>query len=373
MYEARYAVELLAKKDRAVAVVIRMTLGKVLSAFTCWKEVVEKDKHDEQLLRKFVKRMYFRGVVKAIDCWKEVVHERKFLRRFMQRMLGGRDINMKSAGFRTWVDSVRGYKDGEEKVVIVQMENFLKQKNEQLEDLTEELSFLRNQIEGLQSEKMASDLKNMKKFIEVWQNKGLHKTFNAWKVWLNEINNTSKILARSVLKWQNNLVEKVFVTWRNWHRLEMKEKKNRRMKQEKEGEWQNFLRRRGEKGEGGDENNSRRINTSSPFGGGRGDDGGDLRLISPQSIRTMAESDLRESLRMRGLPTNGSKAAMIARLTACQDFLSPRTVGITRKMRGGEGVSDNISSSISMFANGLVEKRRSGDDESSALRRSHLH
>jgi len=386
MYEARYATELRAKRGRTMHVMVRLMHGKMLPAFACWKEGVDKVKRDEELLKKFVKKMYLRGAVKAIACWKEVVGERKFLRRFMNRMLGGRDLALKSAAIRTWCDSVRGYKEGEEKVVIGKMELALENQSEEIDSLNSEIEFLRNQIEALNSEKMAANMKAMKKFIEMWNGKNLYKCFNGWKTWVKEIENTRRILARTVLKWQNKLIERVWVEWRVWHVAEVKERRLRRMKEEKEGEWQNFLRHSrgvGATEEDNSENSSRRINTnfdedSYKRGGVRrvdsptGSRTGDLKQISPQSIRNMNSSDLQIELRKRGLPANGSRAAMIARLTACQDFLSPRTVMIKSKIRSDAGLANNIEDSIRGFAEGLSGRRNSVDKEMLAKRRETL-
>jgi len=114
MYEARYATEIRAKKDKAKRVILKLLNGKIMVAFEIWRDALFQEKRNEEIRLKFAKRMRFRGAIKAIQCWKVMVHERKFLKRLLNRLFGGKEIAQKSAAFRTWCDSVRGYKEGEE-------------------------------------------------------------------------------------------------------------------------------------------------------------------------------------------------------------------------------------------------------------------
>ena len=85
----------------------------------------------------------------------------------------------KSAAIRTWQDSVRGYKEGEEKIVIAKMEQALVDHSNEIQDLNEQNEFLKNQIDALNSEKMATNMKNMKKFLSGCLNLHLNHAFSS--------------------------------------------------------------------------------------------------------------------------------------------------------------------------------------------------
>ena len=385
MYEARYAVEIRAKKDKAKKVILKLLNGNMVVAFEFWRDCVEKEKKNEEIRVKFAKRMRFRGAMKAIQCWKEMVHERKFLRRLLHRVFGGKEAAALSAGFRTWCDSVRGYKEGEEHAVIEKLEGVCIEQSGTIDALREDLDFYKNQIESLQSEKMASSKKAMKNFIALWQNKGLLKVFSAWKGLVTGMSERKMLMQRVVLKWQNKLVTKIFRSWANF--VADRIKRATRTKAVEEGEWQDFLRDarkvstpkgggggRG-RGEGGggrtffgsDEENSH--DGSNERGGRWGreevvksrertptmEEIGALEYLSPKAIRNMNTSQVKSELAARGLPTTGSKPALIARLTACQDFLSPKATRVTyRKPHWEDAAGEDIGKEIKKYARDVL-------------------
>jgi hypothetical protein len=381
MYEARYAVEIRAKKDKAKRVILKLLNGNMVVAFEFWRDCVAKEKKNEEIRLKFAKRMRYRGAMKAIQCWKEVVHERKFLRRLLHRVFGGKEAAALSAGFRTWCDSVRGYKEGEEHAVIEKLEGICVEQSNTIVTLREDLDFYKNQIESLQSEKMASAQKAMKNFIALWQNKGLLKVFSAWKGLVTGMSHRKTLMQRVVLKWQNKLVTKIFKSWENYVKARIK--KATKTRAVEEGEWQDFLRDARKVSSspvhrkdgttvffGSDEENSQ---DGLNDGGGRWhrrreereevvkprertptmEDIGALEYLSPKAIRGMGTSEIKSELAARGLPTAGSKPALIARLTACQDFLSPKTIR-HRKPHWEETEGDDIGKEIKQYVSDVL-------------------
>ena len=351
MYESRYAKELLAKKGKARRVILKLLKGKIHVAFEVWSEWMKQEQRNETLRIKFAKKMRFRGAMKALACWKALVHERKFLRRLLMRMFGGKEMTLKSAGFRKWCDSVRGYKKGQEKQVIEKLEDVCVKQSDTIDRLREDLSFLQNQIGTLQSEKASNAQKAMANFIALWQNKGLFKVFTAWKGLVAGMHQRRLIVQKIVLKRQNKLVLKTFKGWSSYVSANLARQKRSHLV--KEGEWQDFLRdaRTGSLGTpkesaagnkhgaaffgDDDENNVGDHNTTRGYGGGRDarahgstptmDEMGALEYLSPKTMRSMTTQALMAELKRRGLPVNGTKPALMARLTACQDFLSPRS------------------------------------------------
>jgi len=224
---------------------------------------------------------------------------------------------------------------------------------------------------------MVATQKAMKNFIQLWQNKGLIKVFTAWKGLVSGMVQRKFLMQRVILKWQNKLVVKIFRSWSTY--VKGKAKKIRRDKEVEEGEWQDFLRDarkvstpKGRGGGGGgrtffgsDEENS--------YGGANDDfdpgdrdeksvrnrtptmeDIGALEYLSPKTIRNMNTAELKDELANRGLPTPGSKPALIARLTACQDFLSPAANITSRRSSYWETKSDQVGDLIKDKARSML-------------------
>jgi hypothetical protein len=81
--------------------------------------------------------------------------------------------------------------------------------------------------------------------------------------------------------------------------------------------------------------------------------------LSPEEIRRMSTGELQKELMKRGLPTSGSKPALIARLTAVSDFLSPRSKNAvfrgSSSMLRDDDEADDVTRHISSFASELQE------------------
>lgn len=73
----------------------------------------------------------------------------------------------------------------------------------------------------------------------------------------------------------------------------------------------------------------------------------------------MSTGELQKELMKRGLPTSGSKPALIARLTAVSDFLSPRSKNAvfrgSSSMLRDDDEADDVTRHISSFASELQE------------------
>jgi hypothetical protein len=371
MYANRYAEELMAKKDKAKKVIIRLVNGKLMAAWSAWTDSVRQEKHNEEVRLKFAKRLMFRGAAKAITLWKEVVHERKFLRRFLNRMLGGNAIASKAAAMRTWRDSVRGYREGEEKVVIEKLEGICGEQAMEIDGLKEDLEYLQSQVAQMQSEQQVHMQKAMKNFVAMWQGKGLLKVFSAWKSLVLGSQERRLLLQKVVLKWQGRLIERCLVAWRGYAKARKQERSKHVVV--KEGEWQEFLRdaraitprnsnthrpdlresksmparRQPTKSFNFDMDDSDGEN-SNTGGGRRGSSRAHTPTynelvaqdaLDPTDIRNMSEDALQDELLRRGLPTSGSRPALIARLTAVSDFLSPRSKSLI--MRSSSALGDH--------------------------------
>ena len=180
-----------------------------------------------------------------------------------------------------------------------------------------------------------------------------------------------------MLKWQGKLVVRCFRGWSELIKRVKREKK--RTNVVKEGEWQDFLR------------DARTVVTTpkAAKGGGRSKGGGrvskaffsddgvddedeknkevgygeleELGHLSPHTIRNLSTVDLQTELVKRGLPSAGSKPALIARLTACQDFLSPRsTKAAYRANHWREEREDIVGEQIEGYAKEVMEEGRRG-------------
>jgi hypothetical protein len=61
------------------------------------------EKHQRLVISRFAKKLTMRSANSALFKWIEYCKERKWLRGLLNRCLGGREVGLKSAAFRTWM------------------------------------------------------------------------------------------------------------------------------------------------------------------------------------------------------------------------------------------------------------------------------
>lgn len=107
--ENRAAAEARSGQDRrlqaAQRAIARMRNACLVRCLKGWVAFTGQEKRNRGLLEKFTRRFQLRAAHSAINQWREHARERKGLRGFLNRMVGGRATNLLSAGFRKWKES----------------------------------------------------------------------------------------------------------------------------------------------------------------------------------------------------------------------------------------------------------------------------
>jgi hypothetical protein len=98
------------RKAKAMELIQRMAHGAQAKVFLDWKANVKEIKEERIKIKRFLMKMTMRCVVSALAQWTHFCKERKFLRSFLYRSLGGKEAKLKMAGFRRWKDTTRELK-----------------------------------------------------------------------------------------------------------------------------------------------------------------------------------------------------------------------------------------------------------------------
>ena len=80
----------------------RMRNGLLLRVFQGWVLFLQMETRNKQLLHSFGKKLLLRRQFRCLETWKFKASQRKWLRGILNRCLGGKNMNLKSAALRAW-------------------------------------------------------------------------------------------------------------------------------------------------------------------------------------------------------------------------------------------------------------------------------
>ena len=151
---------------------LRRTMYRMLgqatgSAFHTWYEHAKLWKQQQLHIKKAAKRWQLQGAMRCLNKWVESTKTRQWLRKFVKRMIGGRDHALLASAFshyRRLVERLRTENLNLEMHTIMQRCEFLEAK--------------------LLSDKMKNNeaaLRRVKKMIAIFQEGQIRTVFAAWK------------------------------------------------------------------------------------------------------------------------------------------------------------------------------------------------
>jgi hypothetical protein len=82
-----------------------------------------------------------------------------------------------------------------------------------VESMTAEITLLRSQMGDLQQARHDSAMKNMEKFVKMWQNKSLLSCFNSWRLGVEEQLRETKLLKHVLTRMCNVKLHSAFFDW----------------------------------------------------------------------------------------------------------------------------------------------------------------
>jgi len=141
--------------------------------------------------------------------WRSFWSERKRLRKFIKRFTGGREHRMKDIAFRllrkNWV--VENLQD--KQFESANRDELL----EEVHSLNAELTVLKSQMGGILTEKRERAMRNMERYISMWKNQCLVRSFGAWHKSVLERLRQKRLLKKTIARMMSAKMASAFEIW----------------------------------------------------------------------------------------------------------------------------------------------------------------
>jgi hypothetical protein len=206
------------KQKAALKMIQHMMQGCLATTLNGWKQYVKTEKYNRTVMKRFAKKMQMAAANSALAQWIDFAKERKWLRGLLNRLLGGREMLMKSAGFKAW--HLNTHKHA-----------LHSKHNDELETMRQQLmeaqSFHEEHKKSAAEQQQEMQQKLLKKMIFTMQNASLGRCFTDWVLTVNYRKNCRVLINKVFGKVTNRDISagfnqwKVFLAWENdaAHRL----------------------------------------------------------------------------------------------------------------------------------------------------------
>ena len=179
--------------ERKVSSVLKkMMNGKLLGLFNTWRDSALEQKQNRAIVSKFVKRMQMSGAVRALAQWRGMVGVRKWLRRIMGRMLGGREAKLLLAGWTTWRMKVKEMSDEGMLRIIQMLEAAVEESRERTETQANQIEELEEHIRVMFGDKQEKAVQVLVKMMHA----NLSCAFNTWLERCSELKRHENIIIK---------------------------------------------------------------------------------------------------------------------------------------------------------------------------------
>ncbi|GMH89647.1 hypothetical protein TrST_g3525 [Triparma strigata] len=194
------------KKELGLKMIQNMMNGCLARVLQGWKEYVRVEKYNRAVIKRFAKKLAMRAANSAYSRWLDYWKERKWLRGLLNRMLGGKEMMLRSAAFKQWAWASKEM-------------GISSKHNSELEELRAKLSqaesFHEESIKSAADEKMLMSQKLLKKTIYTLQNASLGKCFSAWSHFVSIQHHTRKLVNKVFSRVTNREITAGLNKWKN--------------------------------------------------------------------------------------------------------------------------------------------------------------
>ena len=185
---------------------------------------MEMEKHERLVLARFVTKMSLRGLNAALGSWVDFCKERKWLRGLLNRCLGGREVNLKSAAFRTWSHFAAAATEEELINELDELRALVESLKSENQAVSAKYNLMVNNMGDLQKKQQEQAMRSAQKMIQMMKGKAITSTMLAWKQFTKESIEEKIKMQRFVAKWKNQGVAKCFLAWNSYVTEEKKNK-----------------------------------------------------------------------------------------------------------------------------------------------------
>ena len=204
------------KKELGMKMIQKMMHGCLATTLQGWKEFVKNEKHYRVVMARFAKKLHMRCANSAYMQWCHYVKERKWLRGLLNRLLGGKEVMMMSAAFKSWQGAASAATEAE----LHQEIDAYASENEVLKDQLEELQAKFAVMEGSMGEilksKQEQAMRSAQKMIRLMKGKAMTSCYFAWCTFVKEAKEERTKMERFLAKWKNQGISKCYMAWQQY-------------------------------------------------------------------------------------------------------------------------------------------------------------
>jgi hypothetical protein len=204
------------KKELGMKMIQKMMHGCLATTLQGWKEFVKNEKHYRVVMARFAKKLHMRCANSAYMQWMHYVKERKWLRGLLNRCLGGKEVLLKSAAFKTWQDaaSAATYDELHRELDTYASKN--EELTNQLEELQAKFSMLEGSMGDILKSKQEQAMRSAQKMIRLMKGKAMTSCFLAWCSFVKEAVEERVKMERFLSKWRNQGISKCYMAWQQY-------------------------------------------------------------------------------------------------------------------------------------------------------------
>jgi len=177
----------------------RMRSGLMMRVFQAWVRLLQIEQKNRQLLESFSKKLLLRLQYKSMEAWKEHMSVRKWLRGIVNRCIGGKNMNLKSAAFRSWKQNVVD-------AATMDLEDVVSELREKLDDMTVHYASLEREMARLkgsaETQKEMEKSNNLRRTLFRMLSSALGSAFYLWYDNAKRWRAQQAVVTRNVRRWK---------------------------------------------------------------------------------------------------------------------------------------------------------------------------
>jgi len=204
------------KKELGMKMIQKMMHGCLATTLQGWKEFVKNEKHYRVVMARFAKKLHMRCANSAYMQWCHYVKERKWLRGLLNRLLGGKEVMLMSAAFKSWqsMASAATYDELHGDLDRYAAENDDLKK--QLEELQAKFAVLEGSMGEILKSKQDQAMRSAQKMIRLMKGKAMTSCFMAWCKYVKDAVEERVKMERFLAKWKNQGISRCYMAWQQY-------------------------------------------------------------------------------------------------------------------------------------------------------------
>ncbi|GMH93971.1 hypothetical protein TrVE_jg11674, partial [Triparma verrucosa] len=188
----------------------------LFSTYVGWKNYTKSMKAERanhlKSTKLFIHNMMHNNLQLRFNQWREYYAQRKKLKKFVGRFMGGKMHRMMDYAFRMLRKNMV-----DEEIEEGRLENASREELEsEIKSLHAQLQLVQTQMGDIQQEKRARGMRNMERYVAMWKNKSLVSSFSSWRMNVAERKRQKSLLKKTLARMANSKLVASFEHWNSY-------------------------------------------------------------------------------------------------------------------------------------------------------------